>query len=115
MADRLEREGAARSKKRKSRPDPQAPVRKSPRRDPVVSRLGSPTRHVPVTFIEKGRCRWCRKLIYSGCGHPGCGHMHEGKCWMKAHSNDPKIRAKLKALSFQPEIADGTQARRAPR
>ena len=76
----------------------------------VVSRLGSPTRHPPVTFTTKGECMWCRGKIWTGCGHAACGHMHTGDCWAKCHSSDPKIRAKLKRKRMQPEIAHGESA-----
>ena len=74
-----------------------------------VSRLGSPTRHNPVTFTKAGECIFCCGLITTGCSHPMCGHMHRGNCWKKAHSNDAKVRAKLKKKRVQPEIAGGAR------
>ena len=98
-ADQIEREQSARSKRKRDEP-----TRSSPRKKVVVSRLGSPTRHFHVTFTKSGECMWCRREITTGCGHPDCGHMHDGNCWKKAHSNDPKIRAKLKRKRVQPEV-----------
>ena len=100
-ADQLERE-AARGKRKRTADPP------SPRKQQVtVSRLGSPTRHPPVTFEKAGACMWCRTVIRTGCGNAACGHVHKGKCWKYAHSNDTKIRMKLKRKRVQPSLPNG--------
>ena len=40
-------------------------------------------------------------------GQDVCWDWKQGKCWKKAHSNDPKIRAKLKKKRVQPTLASG--------
>ena len=116
-ADKLEREASALGKRKRppTRRDPQEPPRKSPRRRVEVSRLGSPSRHPPVTFTKRGDCMWCRKSIFTGCGHKNCGHMHQGDCWLKCHSRDEKIRAKLKKKRVQPVVAKSVEKARPPR
>ena len=61
------------------------PVR-TPKVKVVVSRVGSPGRHPPVTFTEKCGCLVCRRPIWTGCGNPACGHVHKGTCWLTFHS-----------------------------
>jgi len=42
-----------------------------------LTRVGSPSRHVPMTFAKAHGCLVCRKLITTGCGHPECGALHK--------------------------------------
>lgn len=42
-----------------------------------LTRVGSPSRHVPMTFVKAHGCLVCRKLITTGCGHPECGALHK--------------------------------------
>ena len=63
-ADELERLSSARSKRKQTAEAPSSPAKKKQR--VTVSRLGSPTRHKPVTFHKAGKC-----MVVSRAGDDG--------------------------------------------